>query len=219
MATLLPPTFLVQPVFEVDRLASWPDQADLELFESLTPLPSLASMDPGKPPLEVRMGWRTEGIAVAVRIGGKVEKPRAEPLHHEQDDRVVVGIDTRDTKSIQRAGRFCHRFHLTPCDEDGELDPSLSAALIPRATDDAPLASFAGDAIAAAATEDGYCVLGLLRAAALNGFDPEFSDRLGLHVEIGDRELGTVPLIGDPKMPNAANPSLWASVRLRDEAG
>ena len=73
--------------------------------------------------------------------------------------------------------------------------------------------------MSAAATEDGYRIVGLLPASALNGFDPGFSDRLGFHVEVADRELGSVSVIGDSRMPGAATPSLWASVRLIDADG
>lgn len=217
MAEILPPSFLVAPIVEAPRLASWPKQAAVKLWDDLSPLPDFASLDDHKPPVEVRIGWHDEGIVLGVDVAGKSEVPRAEPLFNENDDRLIVGIDTRDTKSIHRAGRFCHRFHLTPANEDGERDPSLTAVLIPRATDDAPLASFQSSEISAELRDDGYCLVAVIRAAALNGFDPSFSDRIGLHVELSDREHGSSPLWGDPKMPGAADPSLWASVRLLPE--
>ena len=217
MAQLLPPSFLFAPILDAAKLNTWPKSATGELWEELTAIPGLSAMDEGKPRIEVRLGWHAEGLLVGVQACEKAEPPRAEPLYHENDDRFVIGIDTRDTKTIHRAGRFCHRFHLTPCDEDGELDPSLSAEVIPRATEDAPLASFTSADIAAERTDDGYRIVARLRAASLNGYDPEFSDRIGLHVELSDREHGSVPILGDARMSNAADPSLWASVRFVSE--
>lgn len=214
MAEVLTPSFLVVPTIEAAQLDRWSAKASLSLWESLAPLPDLSSLDQDKPPIHSRIGWHEGGLAVGVEVRGKTLAPKSEPLRQDGDDQVVLGIDTRDTKSIHRAGKFCHRFHLTPCDELGDLDPSLASALIPRATQDAPLASFTDAAIAGELLDDGYRLVAVIRSDALNGFDPTFSDRIGLHLEVRDRELGSVPLWGDPKLPGSADPSLWGSVRL-----
>ena len=214
MAEVLAPSFLFSPTLPVRKLTAWPKSATAANWDSLTPLPPIGSLDQNKPPVDARIGWHEGGLVVGVEVRGKHEKPFAEPLHSDRDDRVVIGIDTRDTKTIHRAGKFCHRFHLTPADENGEWEPALTATLIPRATQDAPIASFGDDAMTGTLYEDGYRVVGLLRADALNGYDPAFSDRLGVFVEIADREYGPTPLFGDAKLPGGADPSLWPSLRM-----
>lgn len=217
MAEILTPSFLIQPTVEATPISVWPTAASLDLRDELHPIPSLHSLDHDKPPMRIALGWHPRGLAIAAEIRGKTLPPKSEPLQNDADDRFTIGIDTRDTKTIHRAGKFCHRFHLTPGDELGELDPSIAAAVIPRATQDAPIASFDTSAVAAEFLDDGYRIVALVDADALNGFDPSFSDRIGLHVQLHDRELGIVPYWGDPNLPGSADPSLWASVKLQPQ--
>ena len=215
MPETLPPSFLFDLLFDVPALALWPEKVELEAWETLAPLPPVQQLDERKPPIEVRLGWHADGLLVAADVRGKSVPPKAEPLHTEGDDCIVVGLDTRNTKSISRANQFCHRFHFTPADELSELDPDIEATLLPRATADAPIVSFSRDDVAAALYDDGYRIVARLRAEALNGYDPSFSDRLGFHVEVADREWGNIPLWGDARLAGGANPAQWATLRLQ----
>ncbi len=53
-------------------------------------------------------------------------------------------------------------------------------------------------------------------AAALHGFDPETNRRLGLMILVSDPELGEQFLGVGREFPVETDPSLWATLELRE---
>ena len=205
----LPPSFLVATTTSIAP-ADWPAKPSVKLFDTLIEVVPVGGLDPTPRPFEVRLGWAAEGLLVGVRVTGK-SKPAADvPNDPHGSDSVVVCLDTRDTKSIRRAGRFCHRFRMLPTFEG---KPWVRQEVVPRAREDAK--TFDGDIPAAAKiAKDGYTVVAAVPVAALTGYDPAGSPRLGFHAELTDAEHGSVPWAGDRSLPSDADPSLWQSVEL-----
>ena len=58
--------------------------------------------------------------------------------------------------------------------------------------------------------------MGLLPAEALNGFDPDTNRRLGFAYQVTDPDRGDQFLGVGREFPVAEDPSLWATLELRD---
>ena len=126
---LLPQTFwfrLAIPCPRVDglprargRLLDLPTSSALPDTGALAGNPSWA---------DVRAAWNPSGLAVAVEVTGKSGPITRDPIGTSAGEGVTLWIDTRDTRTIHRATRFCHRFTFT-------LRPSregLNVAVQPR---------------------------------------------------------------------------------------
>ena len=88
---------------------------------------------------EVRVAWNPAGLAVAIEATGK-----SGPITFDEGPTLANGaqiwIDTRDTRDIHRASRFCHRFtaKLSPGGSRTALEVELAQRPIARAVADAP---------------------------------------------------------------------------------
>src|SRR5438876_445365 len=58
---------------------------------------------------EVRLGWNPRGLGIAVLAEGVDEQQLAGDRPERFAD-VQFWVDTRDTRDVSRATRFCHRF-------------------------------------------------------------------------------------------------------------
>ena len=204
----LPPSFLVRLTTDVPQL---PDGSlDWSTWERLAGVSAGAGLDAESWPLAVTAGWTVDGLWIGLEISGKTQPPSAKAKTPEEADSVILCIDTRDTKNIRRAGRFCHRFRVAASKKG---DTRVSQEFVPRAREDSPMQPNEAEAISEV-TEAGYRVLVSIPAANLTGFAPQESPRIGFFAILIDRELGTVPMAGDTRLPLEADPSLWTSLRL-----
>jgi hypothetical protein len=154
------------------------------------------------------------GIAI-LTDGSEMKKPNADRPEGFAD--VNVWIDTRDTRNVSRATRFCHRFlaHLTLGKDRKSLDVEVTQKLIARAVGDAPISP---PEILSARTElsrSGWTLELFLPARALNGFDPETNRRLGFAYQVSDHEREDQFLGVGRDLPLGENPSLWATLELQ----
>src|SRR5262249_37734342 len=114
-----------------------------------------------------------------------------------------------------RASRYCHQFHFLPTGGGPDHDePVFVQSKINRALQDAPLASANAVPFRCTPKKGGYLVEGFLPAAALNGFDPEQSRRLGVYYLVRDAELGEQVLSVGSEFPYWEDPSLWSVLEL-----
>jgi len=63
---------------------------------------------------DLRIAWNEDGLLITLRVSGKKNRPWCRSTRIEESDGLQVWIDTRDTHTIHRAGRFCHRFAFLP---------------------------------------------------------------------------------------------------------
>ena len=221
--SLLPQTFwfrLAVPCRRIDglpRSASNGKGALLDLPESCA-LPELTRLDGKTPWAQVRVAWNPQGLAVAIESHGPTGPT---PLDDRPDGwhDAQLWIDTRDTRTINRASRFCHRFtaRLTPVGRVA-LGVEVAARPIARAMADAPLASASLLATSARAErlKNGWRLEWFLPAAALSGFDPETSRRLGFAYQVIDPNQEDQFLGVGREFPIGENPSLWATLDLQE---
>jgi hypothetical protein len=183
-------------------------------------LPATARLEGNEPWADVRVAWNPFGLAVAVEATG-----RAAPLAF--DDRpegaggVQLWIDTRDTRNISRATRFCQRFaaRLLPAGPSGK--PALGVEVTPRpiarALADPPPVRPEKIASRAERLRDGWRIEMFLPAEVLHGFDPETNRRLGFAYQVSDPDRPDQFLGVGREFPIGENPSLWSTLELRDE--
>ena len=63
-------------------------------------------------------------------------------------------------------------------------------------------------------TADGWEIEAAIHAAALPGWDPQESKRLGFFAAVIDRRLGRVPCYAPPEYPWEGDPTTWAELEL-----
>jgi hypothetical protein len=179
-------------------------------------LPELAALD-GRPSwASVRVGWNAEGLGVAIRAEGLGANART-PDRPEGFATVNVWVDTRDTRNVSRATRYCHRFaaRLKLGKDRKTLTADLEQRPIARATADAPLAPRDLLASRAELRKDGWSLELFLPARALHGFDPETNRRLGFAYQVADHDRDDQFLGIGREFPLGENPSLWSTLELR----
>lgn len=219
-AALLPPPFWFRWSLRCPRVDLRPRPAGrlIELPDSgRLPIPS--ELDGTAPWWEVRMGWSPLGLAVGLDVRSGRRPAPVNPDHPELADGLQLWIDTRDTRDVHRATRYCHRFQAAVAPDRGSkgLKVILEQRKINRAIGDAPLARPGAVQGRAGLARGGWWLDLFLPAEALNGFDPETNPRLGMLYALTDPERGDRFLTVGRDFPIGEDPSLWATLELRDD--
>ncbi len=221
---LIPQAFwfrLSLPCRRIDGLPRTEDRGRLLDLPASCALPPLARLEGREPWSEVRVAWNPGGLAVAVEVSGKLRPVQApDPDDLTPPDGVGIWIDTRDTRNVHRATKFCHRFAVAVVPARGKgggLEAKVAQKSIHRALGDAPRAPEGAVSTRAETTKTGWRLELFFPAEALHGFDPETNRRLGLMVQATDPDRGDEFLLLSREFPVGEDPSLWATIELRDE--
>jgi len=211
---LLAPTFLFRfstPCRYHDK--PW-SKAGVELSEKHR-LPSFGELEGISLFADLRLGWSEAGLSVSLRVMGKKQTPWCRETRIDESDGLELLIDTRDTHSIHRAGRFCHRFVFLPAglgrglgDPVAGLYPINRAKEEPKPIDDRLLKVRSEKRI------DGYLLDAFIPAAAITGYDSDEHPRLGFTYAVNDRELGCQTFSIGAEFPITEDPSLWGTLEL-----
>jgi hypothetical protein len=177
-------------------------------------LTDLSSLDGKSSWASVRAGWNPGGLGIAVLAAlatGNLPADRPEGFAD-----VNLWIDTRDTRNVSRATRFCHRFaaHLTLSRDRKGLSVQADQRPIARAVADAPMCDPSRISTRTELTRSGWMLESFLPAAVLNGFDPETNRRLGIAYQVSDHLREDQFLGVGRDFPLGENPSLWATLEL-----
>jgi hypothetical protein len=211
---LLSPTFLFR--FSVpcrQRCVIWDD--DGIRLEPRYRLPGFGELDGKHDFADVRCAWNPDGLALNVRVAGKRQSLWCRATQPGASDGLRIWIDTRDTHTIHRAGRYCHQFFFLPCGDGPELrDPVARSIPINRAKENPRLVTPSDLAVRSQLTGDGYLLQAHVPSAALTGFDPVEYPRLGFFYAVVDRELGWQTFGAGTEFPFAEDPSLWGTLEL-----
>jgi hypothetical protein len=216
---LLPQAFWFRPAFSCPRVDKMPSSGAagslVELPESCS-IPSLQQLDQPAAWASVRAGWNAEGIGLVVLAAGV---PAAQ-LNHRPEGFATVRfwLDTRDTRGVSRATRFCHHFvaKMESRRTLGPLKVHVERREIARSLDDPPPCRLDVIAARAAVTSAGWRLELFLPVQVLNGFDPETNRRLGFAYQITDYVRDDQFLSVGRDFPIGENPSLWATLELLD---
>jgi hypothetical protein len=165
---------------------------------------------------DVRVGWNPAGFAITVEAEG------ARPVSFAEQPEGAYGfqvwIDTRDTRNVSRATRFCNRYsvRLHPGGARGSVGIEAVQRPIARAVADAPVCEPEKLAVSAERLKQGWLAELFIPADALHGFDPDTNRRLGFAYQVSDPSREDQFLGVGREFPVGENPSLWATLELRD---
>ena len=209
---LLTPSFLFRfslPLLRHDR--RWPACTPLADDHKLL---TFTALDDGRESADVRGAWSDDGLTFSVRVVGKKHRPWCRENQPEESDGFHLWIDTRDTKNIHRASRFCHHFVFLPTGGGNRLDrPVAEQVLINRARKCKP--SPPGCAQSRERKVRGWVRLGLPHPdRRATGFDPDDHAKLGFMYAVVDRELGEQTLAYNREFPYQEDPSVWCTLEL-----
>ena len=178
-------------------------------------LPDFSELERPRTGPDVRVGWNRDGLAFRFEIHGKCQEPWCRDKTPEDSDGVQIWLDTRDVKTVHRAGRFCHRLFFLPMGAGrGHAEPVAGVMPIHRARAPHGPIDASQLKVLSERLSDGYVLHAMIAADALTGFDPAEHPRLGFTWAVTDRELGEQTLgIGSPS-PYQQDPSLWSTLEL-----
>jgi hypothetical protein len=180
-------------------------------------LPQGARLDGRTPWAEVRVGWNSGGLGIVVLAEG-VSDPQLAGDRPEGFADVQLWVDTRDTRDVSRATRFCHRFAaaIRLRDPGRKLVVDVAQKSIARAIADPPMARSGQVESRAELSRTGWTLEVFLPASVLNGFDPETNRRLGFAYQVSDHVREDQFLGVGRDFPIGENPSLWSTIELMD---
>ncbi len=210
---LIAPSFLFRYSLPLKRTrGDWP--ACVPLGDDYRLL-NFTALDEARQFADVRAAWNDRGLVFSVCVRGKKHLPWCRLNQCDQSDGFQVWIDTRDTKNIHRASRFCHHFVFLPSGGGIRLsEPVAEQLLINRARENANPVRPGVLAVKSEKRVDGYMLDCLIPSAALTGFDPDDYSRLGVFYAVIDRELGEQTLAYSSEVPFREDPSVWCTVEL-----
>lgn len=219
-STLIPQAFWFRLSVPCPRIEGVPKSTEkghfLDLPESCRVVP-FGELEGKKPWSECRVAWNSSGLALQFQVSGKVGPIQYDPNLADLFDGVQFWIDTRDTRDIHRASRFCHRFSAILVPEKGKKSVGVRFEQRPihRAQADAPRAKPESIRARAEAVRGGWWLEIFLGAEAVSGFDPETNKRLGFCYQISDADRGDEFLTIGREFPIGEDPSLWSTLELQ----
>lgn len=213
---LIPPPFLfrfalpVQHVWPLprrgSRLLDLPASCRLATPDALAETPPFA---------ELRAAWNEGGIGFSAVIRGRSQPWNCAPDAPAESDGLRLWIDTRNTQSIHRAGRFCHHFCVLPVGGGPQRDRPVAVPVrIAHAREDARLADPASIPVRHTHGADEDLLEVWLPAKALTGFDPAAQPRLGFYYHLRAAGWGDQFLSVNEDFPFAHDPSMWSTLEL-----
>lgn len=217
MTALLPHRFLFRYRFPVACRDGVPGSHQKTLL-GLTAedrLTDLSALDGAPAFAELRVAWNLHGLGFSVNVSGKRQPPQCHPERPSESDGLQVWVDMRDTQTIHRASRFCHRFCFLPCGDGPDGTQPFGVQLpVPRAREDAPICEPESLLVSSELHPDGYALEAWLPAAVLNGYDPQAQSGIGFNYVVRDAELGIQSLAVTGDFPSTSDPSLWSTLEL-----
>jgi hypothetical protein len=214
---LLPQAFWFRLAMTAQRVDAMPEAAGTRVLDlpASSALTDFAQLEGRVSWAQVRLAWNPLGLGFMVVAQGLSDE-QLDAGRPEGFAEVHFWIDTRDTRDVSRATRFCHHFviKLVRQGSRGNLAAEVFQKPIARAVADAPI--YRGDLILARGemTKSGWSLELFLPAQALNGFDPDTNRRLGFAYQISDRVRPDQFLGIGREFPVGENPSLWATLEL-----
>jgi hypothetical protein len=217
---LLPQVFWFRMAGQCPRVEGIPRSSEsvgLLDLPAACALPEWGQLDAIAPWARVRIAWNTRGLGIAVSAQGISD----EQFRRDRPEGFALAqfwIDTRDTRNVSRATRFCHRFvaRLAPAGARRNLIVDVSQRPIARAQADAPICRPELIESRVAVDKSGWMLELFIPAQALNGFDPETNRRFGFAYQIADQVRDDQFLSVGREFPLGDNPSLWPAIELLD---
>jgi hypothetical protein len=216
---LLPPHFLFRLAYPCNYHKAMPQDGEDGLLDlpAACRIENFQELGEQKNFAKVWLAWNELGLGFQVEVRGKDQPPQGDAGQPRGSDGALLWIDTRDTRNIHRASRYCHQFYFLPTGGGPDKDmPACGQLAIHRALQDAPLCKPEQIAFQVKRTKSGYVLEAFLPVAVLQGFDRETNPRLGFFYAVRDSELGDQTLGLGPEFPYWEDPSMWSTLELAD---
>lgn len=155
------------------------------------------------------------GLFLSVAVTGKRQLPWCRESRLEDSDGLHLLIDTRNSRDVHRATRYCHRFVFSPMGRGPKSEQPFSGwAPINRARENSRPPAEKLLFTQANVAQNGYEMWAALHWQALSGFDRADFPVLGFYAIVLDRELGWQTLGLGPPLLVLEDPSLWCELAL-----
>ncbi|HAN97234.1 MAG TPA: hypothetical protein DCQ98_07295 [Planctomycetaceae bacterium] len=178
-------------------------------------LPTFAELAGKRPFADVRGAWNESGLLFEAKVVRKSQVSWCREGMPADSDGLHLWIDTRDTHTIHRASRYCHRFMAAPIGAGkAGIDPFAVMLSIPRAKEEPKSASREPLPVVAKRLPDGYWLAVRIPADRLFGYEPIDHPRIGFFYSVVDRELGNQNWNLGGDYPYVEDPSLWGTADL-----
>ncbi|MBX3423842.1 MAG: hypothetical protein KF752_19980 [Pirellulaceae bacterium] len=162
---------------------------------------------------QVRVAVGTNAMFFQVDVQGKTTLPWCRDSRLEDSDGLHLWIDTRPSREIHRATRFCHRFGLLPLGRGPKADlPYFGWTSINRARANSPMPPDELMSIRSRVADGKYRIVAALHFDALHGLNLEDFPTIGFYFAVQDRELGMHCLTHRLEAAVTENPSLWTEL-------
>ena len=162
---------------------------------------------------DFRIGWSPDGLILTIVASGKEEQSCWRRSALERADSLRICLDTRDMKDARRGTRFCYKFAFFPLIGESLRSARPLAQWLPinRAREVPTGVDVDSFVMASRLKDDGYSFTAFIPGSFLNGYDPGFFDRFGMHFTVSDSPRGVFTLQHAPPIPFEDDPSLWSS--------
>jgi hypothetical protein len=214
MDKILPTAFLYRVTIACPQVASPRGDKLPQRLPATAQVPHIALLDACPSFARLSVAWNQQGLTLIGAVdtaSPRFQCDRDRPL---ESDGLHVWIDTRDTRTIHRASRFCHHFFFLPSGGGAKGDEPMAGQLkVHRATADAPLCAPHALRISVQRQRRTWRLAAFLPAPAMHGFDPAVNRRLGFYYLIRDANRIQYLSVGS-EFPFAEDPSLWATLEL-----
>ncbi len=162
---------------------------------------------------DFRIGWSPDGLILTVVVAGKDGQPFWQRSALNSADSLRICLDTRDMNDMHRGTRFCYKFVFFPLIGESARSARPLALWTPinRAREVPAGVDVASFVMASRRRNAGYSFTAFIPGSSLNGYDPGFFDRFGLHFTLSDSPRGAFTLQHAAPLPFEDDPSLWSS--------
>lgn len=200
--------------FPLRRFKGTWSRTGVELPENCK-IPTFAELNGKRPFADVRGAWNEEGLFFTAQVTRKQQVSWCREGMAAESDGLHLWIDTRDTHTIHRASRFCHRFAACPIGSGkAGIDPFAYMVPINRAKEPPKSLGNGKLPVVSKRLPDGYWLSIHLSSDTLSGFAPQEQPRIGFFYQVIDRELGSQCWNLGTEFPIGEDPSLWGTLDL-----
>lgn len=177
--------------------------------------PALCRLDGQTPFAQIYWSWNEEGLAIAVNVPERTKPFRCDPDRWWKGDGLRLCVDTRDTRDLRRATRFCHFYYVLPAGGGKKAQlPVIGLHRMSRAREMPGGVDPSCVRVAVERGRIGYVIETLLPPAALHGWSPAEQPRIGIFIKVRDTQFGDQNLTTADELGWNSDPSQWASARL-----
>lgn len=215
--SLVPNRFLFEFEIPLRRRADFDEleKRGVAGFVDAERLPLLGELDEEPAFADVWACWSEIGLAVGCHVRGKSRTLKCDAKDLDASDGLWICVDTRGSRDLRRANRFCRRFLVMPRGGGSKGDaPVVRSPVFQRSKEDAPEIRLDDIRVRSEIASKGYALLVVIPAAALPGFDPLEHPRIGFYCMIQDRQFGTQCLTVGDEFQWDIDPSTWATAVL-----